>query len=117
MDTGEPPISIVCAKGHKLVAQLLIDTGAAVNCGLDDGVTPPMGACQEGHLRVVRLLLSRGADVHQADNEVAASLVMACLKDHWTVVRSNGAYHNVQSKRGTTLFYNASHGGHTEVVD
>ena len=45
--------------------RVLLERGANVNQGADNGCAPLMIASGEGHEEIVRVLLERGADVNQ----------------------------------------------------
>ncbi|XP_075395966.1 LOW QUALITY PROTEIN: BCL-6 corepressor-like [Tenrec ecaudatus] len=51
-----------CAKGWFDIVQHLLEYGADVNCGAQDGTRPLHDAVENDHLEIVRLLLSYGAD-------------------------------------------------------
>ena len=55
--------------------RVLLERGADINQGADDGCTPLMIASQEGHEEIVRVLLERGADVNQGADEIVRVLL------------------------------------------
>ena len=58
--------TLSCAQnGHRVVAELLLDAGAAVNATTVNGATPLYIASAENREDLVGLLLERGADVNQ----------------------------------------------------
>ncbi|XP_059970575.1 BCL-6 corepressor-like [Mesoplodon densirostris] len=51
-----------CARGWLNIVRHLLEYGADVNCGAQDGTGPLHDAVKNDHLKIVRLLLSYGAD-------------------------------------------------------
>jgi uncharacterized protein len=65
--------------------QWLLDRGAAINEGGENGCTALWGACSRGHLPVVKLLLERGADPSISTSETP--LMTSSYGGHLEIVR------------------------------
>ena len=63
-EDGETPLHYTVYKGHKEIAELLIEKGADVDAGNSFGSTPLHNAAIDGHTEIVELLIAKGADVN-----------------------------------------------------
>ena len=72
--------------GHKDVAKLLLDAGAAPNMADHGGYTPLITAADRGRKDLVQLLLDRGAQPNMAHHNGATPLDLAILGGHRDVV-------------------------------
>ena len=68
------------------VARLLIEAGADVNAGTDEGWTALMAAANAGSIEVVKLLLQAGADVNAKDGRKDTALSRAQKTKHQEIV-------------------------------
>ena len=64
------------AKSEKII-RLLVDRGANVNCGYENGETGLQAAVEAGNLSVVRLLLKKGAKVNAKEEGDETALTIA----------------------------------------
>ena len=113
------PLSIAAAKGHRNVAEFLLDHGANVNGA--DGLkqTPLHIAADHGSDDVAKLLLDRGADIDARDFLETTPLQYAALQGHKTVVAllvTRGATVNAKFAFGETALHMAATAGHKEIV-
>jgi len=72
-------------RGHKEIAQLLIDAGADVNAKGDVGWTPLHNAVNFGHpsaTEVIKLLIAKGADVNEKNDHGETPLDWAKATGH-----------------------------------
>lgn len=104
--------------GHLEVAQLLVESGAAVDFG---GRTPPLVAALEGgrRLRVARYLLEHGADVSVEGGVGFQPLLLAAGRGDPNLVRvllERGAYVHVSSFDSQTPLFVAAREGDPESV-
>lgn len=70
---GALPLHLACRQGHRDVARLLVQRGAAIDEAMSGGYTALYIACQQGDLEVVSFLIDNGADMEKPK-------VSACFK-------------------------------------
>ncbi|KAI8725570.1 hypothetical protein NCS52_00128400 [Fusarium sp. LHS14.1] len=80
---GRYPLHFACLRGHRDIADLLLQRGADIDARGKNGATPLDDACFQGHKDVVELLISRGANTQMGDY------------DGWSPVRTAVAYENL----------------------
>ena len=66
----EAPLSIVCEKGHKDIAKMLLDKQADINIQSLKGATPLYMACQQSHEDIVKMLLDKQADLYDPNSKL-----------------------------------------------
>ena len=79
------PLMHASNRGHRAVADLLLDREADVNAESATGRTPATLASFGGHLDTLQLLVSRGADIHHRNQFGYSSLLFAALRDRLPV--------------------------------
>ncbi len=76
--TGDLPLVRAARNGNLEIVRLLIERGATVDIGKENGDrTPLLEAAGQGHVDVVKFLLSKGADVN-ARGKGLTPLLLAC---------------------------------------
>lgn len=99
------PLYVVCVKGMRHTAQLLLEQGADVNALCGKFGTPLQAACSLGNSEVAKLLIEWGADVDlkftpDGEKELRTALVPAILNGMTDVVKlllERGADPNIAS--------------------
>ncbi|GAB1202930.1 hypothetical protein APSETT445_001554 [Aspergillus pseudonomiae] len=116
---GQTPLSWAARRGHKVVAKLLIENGAALDSQDDAGRTPLLLALDSRHEAVALLLIENGAAVDAADKFNNAALSMAAQSRCEAVVElliEKGASMNTKNQSGRTPLSLAVLGGFKEIV-
>ncbi len=112
-----------CENGHCDTVRLLLERGAEVNTGKQDGWTALMLASLNGHCDTVRLLLERGAEVNTGQQDGGTALMSASGNGHCDTVRlllERGAEVNTITQTtthlGNTALILASQNSHWNVA-
>ena len=63
-NVGSTPLHWAAKKGHKEIAELLIEKGADLNAKQNLGWTPLHNAASSGHKEIAELLITKGVDVN-----------------------------------------------------
>ncbi|KNG86035.1 putative ankyrin repeat domain protein [Aspergillus nomiae NRRL 13137] len=116
---GQTPLSWAARRGHKVVAKLLIENGAALDSQDDAGRTPLLLALDSRHEAVALLLIENGAAVDAADKFNNGALSMAAQSRCEAVVKlliEKGASMNTKNQSGRTPLSLAVLGGFKEIV-
>lgn len=71
------PLHAAVSAGDAEVAELLLEAGAPVNVGQQEGWTPLHGAVHNDHHEMVRLLLAHGADPKQQNDAGKSAIGLA----------------------------------------
>uniref|UniRef100_A0A183CM46 ANK_REP_REGION domain-containing protein n=1 Tax=Globodera pallida TaxID=36090 RepID=A0A183CM46_GLOPA len=108
------PLLFAAAGGHLEVCRQLVDNGADVNRGRDNGETPLQLAAFKGHLDIVVFLVEKGADINLADTRGTTPLMSASINGQTNVVQfllSKGAHTNQRDRTGTIFALVCAIGG------
>lgn len=87
------------------IVTLLLDKGADVNIGMDDGGTPLMGAAYSGTPAGVKKLLDKGAKINATDENGTTALMLAAASNTEAVIRlmlARGADVHQKNRQGET---------------
>lgn len=107
------PLCLAIAKGHKDIAEMLLDYGADIDQGLheEDGVNPLLEAAIHKHEEIVESLLARGAKIgfHYAALQGNIDILREHLSKNVSV--------NSKRNRGMTPLHLAALGGHREAIE
>ena len=120
---GEPALSNVMAPSQVEVAQFLLDHGADVNVGLDEGNAPLWYAVQSSNMEMIRVLLAKGAvpDVVSkgSTSEGKTPLMVAVYYENVEMVKTLLAHQarvDLSDKQGNTALSIAKGKGNAEIV-
>ncbi len=124
---GGTPLHNAALKGHKELAELLIDSGADVNAKDYVGNTPLDRAVGGNHKETADLLRKHGGKTYDWLNKTEKELerrqevvFLASAKGDIEVVKQQlaaGRDVNAKDKGGGTPLHNAADGGHMEVAE
>jgi ankyrin repeat protein len=107
-------------RGHKDIAELLIEKGANINQKVWSGNTPLHCASLYGHKEIVELLIANGATFDE-ENEIGETpLHFASAKGHKDIVKlliENGANINQENEISETPLHWASENGHNDIAE
>ena len=112
------PLMKAALTGDRAALKQLLDEGADLNAGDQDGRTALMDATFAGHTKIVEDLLERGADPDAKDLDGWTALMEAASKGHTEIVKlllSAGADACIDSKDGWTALKVAAK-GHTRIT-
>jgi ankyrin repeat protein len=100
--------------------RILIDSGANIEKGGNNGTTPRMSASSHGHLETVKLLIEMGSRVNAEDEDGDTALAYASIRGAPEGVLNElvtaGADVKHQDRRGKTPEMLAAENGHAELV-
>ncbi len=87
-DTRASPTFLTQAArlGREEIVSLLIASGADVNSGDGDAMTPLMHAAWNGHVRIVAILIKAGADIQDQNKWGETALQLAKQGKHEAVI-------------------------------
>ncbi|OGP80614.1 MAG: hypothetical protein A2Z08_03255 [Deltaproteobacteria bacterium RBG_16_54_11] len=87
-DTRASPTFLTQAArlGREEIVSLLIASGADVNSGDGDSMTPLMHAAWKGHVRIVEILIKAGADIQDENKWGETALQLAKQGKHDAVI-------------------------------
>ena len=103
--TAITPLHYAAFKGHKDVAQVLLEWGAEINVSGNGVKTPLHLAAKWGHRCVVQFLIQNGADVNSTKGGGCTPLHTAAINGHKEIVElliENGADVNATDNDGQT---------------
>jgi uroporphyrinogen-III synthase len=115
----EAALTVASQKGHKEIAQMLLENGAGVNAKTLSGRTALYIASQNGYKEIVQMLLENGADVDAKTLSGRTALYAASEKGYNEIAQvllENGADVNAKRAFGGMVLYVASENGHKETV-
>lgn len=98
---------------------MLIQKGAKLDLGKNDGGTPLFVGSQMGHEGCVRCLLTAGAKVNKTTKDGQSPLLIGCAQNHLgcvTLLLEKGAKVNLADHAGLTPLLSACSNGHVEIV-
>ena len=108
------PLHLASWYGHPMVARVLLDQGADVNCKNSLGDTPlRLLSERSGNMELAQLLLERGADPHLRSRYGTDSLYTALWKGRLGLAQlllEHGADPNARDVDGQTLLHVSSQG-------
>eukprot|EP01041_Mallomonas_annulata_P008100 gene8100-16619_t len=97
-----------CSTGQYLIAEKLVNAGAALNTVNDEGNTGLHFACSKGLSDLVRLLIQKGADIHIKNKNGETPLHRCCYGSHGnrtliiTTLISAGSQLSIVDKSGVS---------------
>jgi ankyrin repeat protein len=103
--SGASPLIIATVFGQTEVLKALIQAGADMNTGNNEGSTPLIAAAVFDRIEAARTLIEAGADVNARNNEGSTALHSAALLCRTEIVKlllNNGADKNVKNNDGRT---------------
>jgi ankyrin repeat protein len=111
---GMLPLHLAAREGHRAVTELLLDSGADINC-LKTSSDPPLSqAIKFNRIEVVKLLIDRGADLN-----FAYALHVATSQNYLEIVKlliDRGVDINYQGDRKRTPLHIAASEGLVEIA-
>lgn len=117
--SGERPLHLAAAKGHKELVKLLLSHKADVNSKCFLGGTPLHAAAQNGSKEVTELLLAHNAEVNAHDSFGYTPLHLAARdgrKEVAELLLANNAEINAKGFNGSTPLHLAVLSGSKELV-
>ena len=102
------PLHIAAMSGSVEIGRLLLDAGAAINCGDTDESTPLDVAALNHRAEMVDFLISKGADLNRRDRNGACAISFAASAGDSAIVDkliSAGADLNFRDVSGYTLLH------------
>ena len=109
-----------CQQGYYLIAALLIEKGACVECINKDHKTPLLIATIKGHLPIIKLLIDNGARLFLPGTHPTTPLLEAATYGHLSLVRDFLSRHpealNQTNREGLTPLMCAAQTGKVSVV-
>eukprot|EP00873_Tetraselmis_striata_P008257 jgi/Tetstr1/428521/TSEL_001851.t1 len=118
---GFTPLHMAAGHGKLAVAELLVESGAAVEVLGDRGYTPLHLTAVHGHPDVARMLLKCGADWASVDLDGFAAIHLAARAGHTAMVRllleAGVSIVSTGGPRSSTPLHLAARFGHTQTAD
>lgn len=118
-DHGRTPLFSASMRGHKGIAQLLINNGADVHARDAYGDAPLYHAISAGHREIVELLIHNGAEINEVMEE-GSPLSLAIYCAHAGVAEvliRMGADANLKMKNNETVLHHAAEMGDRTFID
>lgn len=120
-EDGRQPLHFACLRGHRDVADLLLQRGADIDARGNDRATPIDDACFKGHKDVVELLISRGANTQMVDKNLWSPIRTAVRYENLDIVEmllnANPANINKGDQNGETPLHVASRNGSVDIMN
>ncbi|HBL98726.1 TPA: hypothetical protein DDZ86_03730 [Candidatus Dependentiae bacterium] len=116
---GGTPLYLACQNGYEFIVKRLLESGALVNKGANDGSTPLYIACQNGYEFIVKHLLDSGALVDNGTNAGCTPLYIACQNEYEFIVKrllDSKAQVDKSTNDGWTPLYIACRKGNLNIV-
>ena len=108
------PLLIASIEGHQTIVEFLIDQGADIHAGDNEGSNALHNASARGNLEIMRILIDKNADINAGDNNGMTALHFASSRGHLScgeLLVQNGADVNALENNGRTpLFFTAGSG-------
>ena len=82
-----PPMHVSAGYNRFKLVELLLESGADLECASPTGDTPLLNAVRHGHPAMVEFLLSKGADLHCKNKDGCGPLHMACIFSHVEITK------------------------------
>ncbi|XP_074646013.1 uncharacterized protein LOC141902265 [Tubulanus polymorphus] len=115
-----PPVLLAVMKQSWDALNLLISTGADLNC-IKHRTTPLICAAKTGNIQICRLLVENGADINQTDDwgeETALRSAISCGNiDLIRYLIQNGSDLSTMDEAGRTIIYHAVKCENIEVIE
>lgn len=115
------PLHFACLRGHRDIADLLLQRGADIDARGNDRATPLDDACFKGHKDVVKLLISRGANTQIVDKNLWSPIRTAARYEHLDIIEillnENPANINKGDSGGETPLHVASRQGSVDIMN
>ena len=99
IDTGHSLLSRAISLGYLEISQLLLDAGADVNLGNDEGYTALMYVAREGNFEAVKLLIDSGASLALTNKDGGTALSMAAEAGEKDIVEYLLPFYDIKERR------------------
>jgi len=116
---GMAALHMSARANHKVIVQLLLDSGAKIQAKDTSGRTALHRAARNGCDAIIRLLLDRGADIESKDNTGGTALHQAWRSGHEATVRlllDRGTDIESKDRMGSTVLLRAALEGREATV-
>lgn len=108
------PLHLASSSGNKPIVQFLIDRGADLHAGDNEGSNALHHAAGNGHMDIIQLLIDKGADLNIKDKNGMTALHFTAIRNHLgcgEFLIKQRADVNAQENNGrTSLFFTARNG-------
>jgi len=119
-DAGLTPLNLAAFQGQMDILVFLLDKGADIHTGDNEGSNPIHNAAATGKEEIVEFLVNeKNCDVNVTDNNEVTPLHFAAGSGNFELVKfliQNGAEVNSRSNIGATPLHNAIYGDNIDVI-